>query len=274
MNQRNERCNNNNNNNIEYINNKATLQQRLRRQSKDNDSAAPWCFIAQRNPRDTRCFSSHGRRAAHVSKLRWAEKRYRRVSSADQRRLFFLRRIVGRSPTFLCAFVTCPEGCKMVRLSRRLRPPASSQALIFSGAPNLCARFKQSLALRNILAERLSLWALPLPMDWSSCHRSLWAPFAQWAEERHCLRYSSGWNFVFSCWQAAWARQRRGGGSLSACACSSASESLVASFLGRYGPPSTNLCLSLVFLLPSPGRGLWRRSTSGDVHQRVRRARR
>ena len=42
----------------------------------------------------------------------------------------------------------------MVFFSRRLRPPFLSQALIFSGAPNLCARFKQSLALRIKFAEK------------------------------------------------------------------------------------------------------------------------
>ena len=160
----------------------------------------------------------------------------------------------------------------MVFVSRRLRPPSLSQALILSGAPNLCARFKQSLALRSKLQEKSFLLALALPTDSSSCHRSLLAPFAQWAEERHCLKYSSGLHFVFLCWQAAWARQRRVRGSLSACACSSASESFVASFLGRYGPPRTNLCLPRPFLLPSPGRGLLRRSQSGDVDQRVTRA--
>ena len=156
--------------------------------------------------------------------------------------------------------------------SRRLRPPILSQALTFSGEPNLCARFKQSLALRSKFAEKSFLLALPLPTDWGSCHRSLSAAFAQWAEERHCLKYSSGLHFVVLCWQAAWARQRRVGGSLSACACNYASESFVASFLGRYGPPRTNLCLPRPFLLPSPGRGLLRRSKSGDVDQRVTRA--
>ena len=160
----------------------------------------------------------------------------------------------------------------MVFVSRRLRPPFLSQALTFSGAPNLCARFKQSLALRSKFAEKAFLLALALPTDWSSCHRSVWPSFAQWAEERHCLKNSSGLHFVVLCWQAAWARQRRVGGSLSACACSSASESFVASFLGRYGPPRTNLCLPQPFLLPSPGRGLLRRSKSGDVDQRVTRA--
>ena len=160
----------------------------------------------------------------------------------------------------------------MVFVSRRLRPPFLSQALTFSGAPNLCARFKQSLALRSKFAEKLFLLALALPTAWSSCHRSLLAPFAQWAEERHCLKYSSGLHFVVLCWQAAWARQRRVGGSLSACACSSASESFVASFFRRYGPPRTNLCLPRPCLLPSPGRGHLRRSKSGDVDQRVTRA--
>ena len=42
----------------------------------------------------------------------------------------------------------------MVFVSRRLRPPFLSQALTFSGAPNLCARFKQSLALRSKFAEK------------------------------------------------------------------------------------------------------------------------
>ena len=160
----------------------------------------------------------------------------------------------------------------MVFVSRRLRPPFLSQALTFSGAPNLCARFKQSLALRSKFAEKLFLLALALPTAWSSCHRSLLAPFAQWAEERHCLKYSSGLHFVVLCWQAAWARQRRVGGSLSAGACSSASESFVASFFRRYGPPRTNLCLPRPCLLPSPGRGHLRRSKSGDVDQRVMRA--
>ena len=160
----------------------------------------------------------------------------------------------------------------MVFVSRRLRPPMLSQAMTFSGAPNLCASFRQSLALRNKFAEKSFLLALALPTDWSSCHRSLLAPFAQWAEERHCLKYSSGSHFVVLCWQASLARQRSVGGSLSACACSYTSESFVASFLGRYGPPRTNLCLPRPFLLPSPGRGLWRRSKSGDVDQRVTRA--
>ena len=160
----------------------------------------------------------------------------------------------------------------MVFVSRRLRPPSLSQALTFSGAPNLCARSKQSWALRSKFAEKSFLLALALPTDWSRCHRFLLTPFAQWAEERHCLKYSSGLHFVVLCWQAAWARQRRVGGSLSACACSPASESFVASSLGRYGPPRTNLCLPRPFLLPSPGRGLLRRSTSGDVDQRVTRA--
>ena len=61
----------------------------------------------------------------------------------------------------------------MVFVSRRLRPPCLSQALTFSGAPNLCACFKQSLALRSKFAEKSFLLALALPMDWSSCHRSL-----------------------------------------------------------------------------------------------------
>ena len=159
----------------------------------------------------------------------------------------------------------------MVFVIRRLRLPCLSKALTFSGAPNLCARVKQSLALRSKFAEKSFLLALASPTDWSSCHRSLLASFAQWAEERHCLKYSSGLHFVVLCWQAAWARQRRVGGSLSACACSSASESFVASFLGRYGPPRTNLCLPRPFLLPAPGRGLTRRSKSGDVDQRVTR---
>lgn len=160
----------------------------------------------------------------------------------------------------------------MVFVSRRLRPPSLSQALTFSGAPNLCARSKQSWALRSKFAEKSFLLALALPTDWSRRHRSSLTPFAQWAEERHCLKYSSGLHFVVLCWQAAWARQRRVGGSLSACACSSASESFFAFFLGMYGPPRTNLCLPRPFLLPSPGRGLLRRSTSGDVDQRVTRA--
>ena len=160
----------------------------------------------------------------------------------------------------------------MVVVSRRLRPPCLSHAWTFSGAPNLCARFKQSFALRIKFAEKSFLLALVLPTDWSRCHRFLSTSFAQWAEERHCLKYSSGLHFVVLCWQAAWARQRRVGGSLSACACSSASESFVATFLGRYGPPRTNLCVPRPFLLPSPGRRLWRRSKSGDVDQRVTRA--
>ena len=160
----------------------------------------------------------------------------------------------------------------MVFVSRRLRPPLLSQALTFSGAPSLRARFKQSLALRSKFAEKSFLFALALPKDWSSCHRSSSTSFAQWAEERHCLNYSSGLYFVSLCWQAAWARQQRGGGNLNACACSSASESCVASFFARYGPPRTNLCLPRPFWLPSPGRGLLRRSTSGDVDQRVTRA--
>ena len=160
----------------------------------------------------------------------------------------------------------------MVFVIRRLRPPCLSQALTFSGAPNLCARFKQSLALRSKFAEKSFLLALAAPTVWSRCHRSLLASFAQWAKERHCLKYSSGLHVVFSCWQAASARQRSVGGSLSACACSSASESFIAFFLSRYGPPRTNLCLPRPFLLPSPGRGPLRRSTSGDVDQRVTRA--
>ena len=142
----------------------------------------------------------------------------------------------------------------------------------FSGAPNLCARFKQSLALRSKFAEKSFLLALALPMDWSSRHRSALASSAQWAEERHCLKYSSGLHFVVLFWQAASARQRRVGGILSACACNSASESLFASFLGRYGPPRTNLCFLQPCLLPGPGRGLLRRSKSGEVGQRVTRA--
>ena len=157
----------------------------------------------------------------------------------------------------------------MVFVSRRLRPPLLSQALTFSGAPNLCARFKQSLADLSKFAEYCFLLALALPTDWSSSQRSLLAPFAHRAFERHCLKYSSGLHFFGLCWQAAWARQRRVGGSLNACACSSASESFFASFLGRYGPPRTNLCFPRPLLLPSPGRGLLRRSKSGDVDQRV-----
>ena len=125
----------------------------------------------------------------------------------------------------------------MVVVSRRLRPPSLSQAWTFSGAPNLCARLKQSFALRIIFAEKSFLLALVLPTACSRCHRLLSTSFAQWAEERHCLKNSSGVHFVVSCWQAAWARQRRVGGSLSACACSSASESFVACFVRRYGPP-------------------------------------
>ena len=107
----------------------------------------------------------------------------------------------------------------------------------FSGAPNLCARFKQSLALRSKFAEKSFLLALALPTDWSSCHRSLLATCAQWAEERHCLKYSSGLHFVVLFWQAASARQRRVGGSLSACACSSASESFLRPFWVGTGRP-------------------------------------
>ena len=125
----------------------------------------------------------------------------------------------------------------MVFVIRRLRPPCLSQALTFSGAPNLCARVKQSLALRSKFRDK-SL-ALTLPTDWSSCHRSLLAPFAQWAEERHCLKYSSGEHFVVLCWQTAWARQRRVGGSLSACACSS-----------PYGPPQNEFTLAAAFFAP------------------------
>ena len=87
----------------------------------------------------------------------------------------------------------------MVFVSRRLRPPLQSQALTFSGAPNLCARLKQSLALRSKFAEKAFLVALALPKDWSSCHRSSLTSFAQWAEERHYLKYSSGLNFVVLC---------------------------------------------------------------------------
>ena len=140
--------------------------------------------------------------------------------------------------------------------SRRLRPPLQSQALTFSGAPNLCARIKHSLALRSTFAEKFFLLALVLPKDWSSCHRSLLTSFVQWAEERHCLKYSSGLHFVVLCWQAAWARQRRVGGSLSACACSSASESFFASFLGRYGPPQNESMLAAAFFAPEP----WQRT--------------
>ena len=159
----------------------------------------------------------------------------------------------------------------MVFTSRRLRPPFLSQAFTFSGAPNLCARFKQSLALRSKFADK-PFHRVILPKDCSSCHRSLLTSFAQWAEERHCLKYSSGLYFVVLCWQAARARQRRVGGSLSACAFSSASDSFLASFLARYGPPRTNLCFPRPLQLPSPGRGLLRRSRSGDVDQRVTRA--
>ena len=73
----------------------------------------------------------------------------------------------------------------MVFVSRRVRPPCLSQALTFSGAPNLCARFKQSLALRSKFAEKSFLLALALPMDWSSCHRSALTSSAQWAEASH-----------------------------------------------------------------------------------------
>ena len=162
----------------------------------------------------------------------------------------------------------------MVCVNLRLLLPFLSQALTFSGAPNLCARFTQSMALRSKFEEKRFLLAVALLTAWSSCHRSLLGPFVQWAEERHCLTYSFGLHFVVFCWQAAWARQRRVGGSLSVCACSSASESFFASFFGRYGPPRTNLCFPRPFLLPSPGRGLLRRSRSGDVDQRVTRARR
>ena len=151
----------------------------------------------------------------------------------------------------------------MVFVSRRLRPPMLSQALTFSGAPNLCARFRQSLALRNKFAEKSFLLALALPTDWSSCHRSLLAPFAQWAEERHCLKYFSGLHFVVLCWQAAWARQRRVGGNLSACACSSASESFLASLLAKYGPPQNESMLAAGFFAPEP----WQR-TLAKVHVR------
>ena len=143
----------------------------------------------------------------------------------------------------------------MVFVNRRLRPPSMSQALTFSGAPNLCARVKQSLALRSKFAEKCFLLALALPTDCSSCHRSLLAPSAHWAEERHCLKYSSGLHFVVLYWQAAWARQRRVGGSLSACACSSASESFVASFLGRYAPPQNESMLAAAFFAPEPWQG-------------------
>ena len=160
----------------------------------------------------------------------------------------------------------------MVCVNRRLLLPFLSQALIFSGAPNLCARFTQSMALRSKLEEKRFLLAVSLLTAWSSCHRSLLGTFAQWAEERHCLKYSSGVHFVVLRWQAAWARQRRVVGSLSACAFSSASESFIASLLAMCGPPRTNRCLPQPFLLPAPGRGLARRSKSGDVDQRVTRA--
>ena len=133
----------------------------------------------------------------------------------------------------------------------------------FSGAPNLCARFKQSLALRSKFAEKSFLLALALPKDWSSRHRSFLTSFAQWAEKRHCLKYSSGLYFVVLCWQAARARQRRVGGSLSACACSSASESFVASVLARYGPPRNESMLAAAFFAPEP----WQR-TLAKVHVR------
>ena len=42
----------------------------------------------------------------------------------------------------------------MVFVSRPLLPPFLSQALTFSGAPNQCGRFNQSLALRSELAEK------------------------------------------------------------------------------------------------------------------------
>ena len=125
----------------------------------------------------------------------------------------------------------------MVFVSRRLRLPLQSQALTFSGAPNLCARFKQPLALRSKFAEKAFLVALALLKYRSTCHRFLSTSFAQWAEERHCLKYSSGLSFDVLCWQAAWARQRRVGGSLSACACSSASESFLAFFFLGTAPP-------------------------------------
>ena len=91
----------------------------------------------------------------------------------------------------------------MVLEHRRCRPPLVSQALTFSGAPNLWARYKQSLALRSKFAEKFFLLPLPWPMDWSSCHRSLLAPFAQRAEERHCSKHSCGLHLVVLYWHAS-----------------------------------------------------------------------
>ena len=109
---------------------------------------------------------------------------------ANHRRVFLLFLKAGSEPTFFCARVVAPDGCKICVVARLFLPPSKSQVFSFSGEPYLCALLMQSLALRIKFAENASVFS-------EVCSLMLFMPLGSPFWRLTLTRI--GWSFVSFC---------------------------------------------------------------------------